>query len=91
MDGWDALYRARTGTGYTWASAAEHGRVESLLKLTSRDSAEVLRRAAILCNKPPAWIAKGGGAPTLSTLLANFAALVDAAPAQPERTYNGRG
>lgn len=89
VDGWEALYRARTGSGYPWASAAEHGRVETLLKLTNRDAAEVLRRADVLCNNPPAWLAKGGGAPTLSTLVANFAALVDAKP--PERTYNGRG
>lgn len=77
VDGWHELYKARTGQGYGWSGKA-HAHVESLLKLAKRDGAEVLKRARVLFEAPPGFLARDGTLPEVGDLVTHWNRLVDA-------------
>jgi hypothetical protein len=86
VDAWHALYLEHTGVAYGWQKKAQ-GQVQQLLALAKHAEcgpvAEVMRRARILFQAPPGFLARDSGY-DLGTLVSNWNKL-----AQPARRGNG--
>jgi len=85
----DTLYREATGGRKPTWGPKQGAMVKALLKAHGLE--ECKRRADVLWRTPPEWIRRGGGVPTLATLVANFDALAVPNQGTPTGPPGNRG